>query len=278
MNPTKKELQYMMVAEPGDIPSTKQVAEILAALIKQVREALKLTQDEIKKNYISVAEDAGKVIMSNVTQDIKVLEESLRESILKLEGVLLDNSKLKTNEWYKALSNAVYTLEKQIEDIVPFSPKQLEAEWTLIVHEINAKIDAIKPFVLIPTEVRDSLETLKEEERLDASAIKGLEKYVREIVAAIKSTKTNNGGAGLVGARELVRAFDLSSYLNGVTKTFSLPAVWRIISVQASSFPGVLRETVDYTWTPQSITFTSEIDAAGTLAIGQTVIILYMSA
>ena len=72
-----------------------------------------------------------------------------------------------------------------------------------------------------------------------------------------------------------ILAHDLSASLNGVLKTFTLPSNARVLLVITSSFPTILRPTVDYTTTASSITFTSEIDAGSTLATGQTIMILY---
>lgn len=73
-----------------------------------------------------------------------------------------------------------------------------------------------------------------------------------------------------------VKAYDISSSLNGVLKTFSIPSNTRILSVTSSSFPTTFRPTVDYTSTGSTITFTSEVDAGTTLASGQTLIIVYV--
>lgn len=121
---------------------------------------------------------------------------------------------------------------------------------------------------LAPQEVRDLLELLQDDERLSISAIKDL----REELDALKKQKSTVSGGGIVG-RDIFKDYDLSPYLDGVTKTFSIPAVWNIISVHTSSFPNALRKNIDFTYTPQSITFTDEIDAATTLATGQTVVL-----
>lgn len=100
---------------------------------------------------------------------------------------------------------------------------------------------------------------------------------LEEEVKRLKKQKTVvSGGGGIVG-RDIVKNYDLSPYLDGATKTFNIPAVWSIISVACSSFPNILRPTIDYTYTPQTITFTSEIDETTTLAAGQTVIITLVS-
>ena len=126
------------------------------------------------------------------------------------------------------------------------------------------------------TKYRDALELLQGDERLDIKAIKGFEDEFIRIEKMIKELPTVFVGGSSSGGR-IVKSYDLSSQLNGVTKTFSLPAFWRIISVHSSSFPNAFRETVDYTYDASvySITFTSEITADTTLATGQTITIIY---
>ena len=84
---------------------------------------------------------------------------------------------------------------------------------------------------------------------------------------------TGSGGAELGGH---IRYYDLSSELDGSTKTFSLPAFARVVDVKLSSIP-VLRLTTDYTINGSTfeITFTSEVKASTNLASGQSCWILY---
>lgn len=126
------------------------------------------------------------------------------------------------------------------------------------------------------TAVRDALELLQDEERLDASAIKGLEKLIKK--HAVGDTVYLGGGSGgSSGGGRIVKVYDLSASLNGVTKTFALPAFWRVLTVDVSSSPHVLRPTVDFTTdaSAMTITFTSQINAGSTLATGQTCLVTY---
>ena len=132
-----------------------------------------------------------------------------------------------------------------------------------------AKLDAL----IIGENVRNSLEALPEGEKLAIEAIEGLRKELNELKKA-RGGATNGGG--IVG-RDIVKDYDLSSQLDGVTKTFNIPAVWNIISVHCSSFPHALRKNIDFTYTPQTITFTDQIDASTTLASGQTVVLTIVS-
>src|SRR3990167_6678899 len=117
-----------------------------------------------------------------------------------------------------------------------------------------------------PAEIRDKLETLKDDERLSIKAIKGL----KEALELLKKMKTMYVGGGT--ANKLV-AIDFSSSLNGALTTFSFRSVYKVIDVKLSSKP-VLRLTTDYTWNQTSVTFTSEINAATDLATGQSLIVI----
>lgn len=121
---------------------------------------------------------------------------------------------------------------------------------------------------------RDGLELLPEGSKLSIDAIEGLE----ELLINIKKTRGAVTMGGAVAARDFIKTIDLSAQLDGVTATFNLPAVYNIVSVATSSFPNILRPVIDYTWTTTSITFTSQIDPASTLAAGQTVIITVVNA
>lgn len=120
-------------------------------------------------------------------------------------------------------------------------------------------------------DIRNKLELLEGDERLSIEAIRDLREELDKLDKRIKST----GGTVIAHARGAVKAYDLSSQLDGSTKTFNMPTMWRVISVHLSSTPNVLRPTVDYTWTPNTVTFTDQIDAPSSLEAGQTCIIVY---
>jgi len=128
-------------------------------------------------------------------------------------------------------------------------------------HEIPPPFD--------PTALEFSIEKIVESLNL-------LQKEVEELKKR-KSGVSRRGMFGL-GVRELVQDIDISPQLNGVTKTFNIPAIYKIITVDLSSFPNALRKNIDYTYTGTTITFTDEIDAASSLAAGQTAILTVINA
>jgi len=80
------------------------------------------------------------------------------------------------------------------------------------------------------------------------------------------------------GTGNATKYYDLSSELNGVLTSFTIPANLRVIDVRSSSSPFAFRQTTDYTYTSTSLTFTSQVEVASTLAAGQTLYIIYVEA
>jgi hypothetical protein len=102
-----------------------------------------------------------------------------------------------------------------------------------------------------------------------SSSRKTLDKKIKELTELVM---LNYGGHG--GSR--ISAYDLSSSLNGVTKTFTIPNHSKIVQVTSSSTPFVFRPTVDFTDTATTIVFDVGVDAPSMLSNGQSIIILYL--
>lgn len=148
---------------------------------------------------------------------------------------------------------------------------------------VTPNLEDMVPFVLakLPKvddmtadKIARSLETLKGNDRLDKSAIKGLDELVANLTRMInEKTRPDRGGGG---GGDSVQYVDLSAQLNGVLKTFTIPAHRKIVSISADSAPfNAFRPTTDFTHTRTSITFTSQIDETVTLATGHSLIITY---
>lgn len=102
---------------------------------------------------------------------------------------------------------------------------------------------------------------------------KGKVEGIEELEGMVRTAEANTRSWSNSGS--FMYAQDLSSLLDGNTKTFNLIPNAHVVLVVSSSFPNVFRPTVDYTTSASTITFTSEISATTTLATGQTVIVLY---
>ncbi len=123
-------------------------------------------------------------------------------------------------------------------------------------------------------EIIEKVNKDKSKEVIKKEKVEGI-KDIEEDIKTLRTDTQNNSSFFTKFAGDTVRLYDLSSLLNGVTKTFTLPAGGQVLLVTGSSTPWFFRPTVDYTTTASSITFTSQIDETQTLATGQSVGILY---
>jgi len=138
-------------------------------------------------------------------------------------------------------------------------------------------LEAVRPLIPTTSTLKKDIAKMGKlirkilKKKLRISDIKGL----KEALKKQGGVHSLSGGSGGIGGS--VRYYDISASLNGATKTFSLPAFARVLSVQSSSFPNAFRETTDYTTDGSAftITFTAQITAGTTLNTGQTITILY---
>lgn len=228
--------------------------------LREITETLKALETRLSQ---SIAQN--KAISAEEAQSIRTLVEEIKSELSEaLNG--------ERGERATSLQSAIAQLKSEVNAVRAEIPEL--PDYSDIFEGLDGKLTKLETLV-IGENVRNSLEALPEGEKLAIEAIEGLRKELDEL----KKVRTNglSGGGGIVG-RDIVTKYDLSPYLDGVTKTFNIPGTWAIISVSTSSFPGVLRPTIDYTNTDSTITFTSQIEASTTLAAGQTVILILVSA
>lgn len=239
---------------------TKQIIDIEKSMIIRVDRKAEITVRELDK-----LQRETKSFIENAKKDNDSSLSAIKRRALEQVQALFAKSGLK-DRFIELEGRVDKTLEAKIKEINTVLSR-LNDEKSLDREQIKKEIIELIPNRETAEDIRDKLELLEGEERLNISAINGLE----EILDELKRRPAGING-GIVG-RDIVDHIDISDDLDGSTKTFNIAAIWNIISVHTSSFPHALRPTIDYTWTPTSITFTDEIDAASTLASGQTVIL-----
>lgn len=120
-----------------------------------------------------------------------------------------------------------------------------------------------------PEQIREKLESLKDDERLDKSAIKGLEEEIKKLQLIIESLPRGGGGRGKI---PIVKVENLTSQVNGVLKTFALPRdTVRVLGVFGTQFPVIFDPSVDFTLTGNNLVLGASVSAPET---GQTLFAL----
>jgi hypothetical protein len=238
--------------------------------LQKLEELIKLIDSGVSK------EDFTKSF-ENVIALVLKIEKRNSEAVAKLEETYQNLLNKNQSDHFTTLSD----LKKQVDRVF------VENRLTEIVKELRDKLDARIALIKdgkdgrdgasikgdkgergssgspdTPGQVRDKLETLQGDDRLDKSAIKGLEELLN------KKTVVMGGGG-----RNRVFLYDATSQTNGDLKTFSIPLNFGVIGVWSSSFPNALRPIVDYTEGNKTITLTSQLSAPKR---GTTLIIQYI--
>lgn len=239
---------------------TKQVAEMIKSVLDAMKEAHRMLYKEIETESKDSKEKT-----KEVKEELKASEKNLKGMLSELK--IGSSSELK--DLSKRLVQEVKDIYKTIDNIPQFDSSEIETRFAIATGELSKKLSAIKQ--LSAEEIRNSLESLSGDDRLDKKAIKGIEELEDEI-RRVKGMKGGVSGGGK--SRDTVRYYDGFS-LDGSTKVFTIPAVWKVLAVFSSSFPFIFKATTDYTWTSTQLTFTSAVDATTTLDSTQTLVMLY---
>lgn len=273
LSPANLDRVQKLLDVANDSVTKQEFLDSFRAMVSQILDIEKQLVAKMNKNSQDSLNDL-KRLRSEFEQSISAFKE---DSHLTIGGV--KRRAVETLEKVVAKQNLKGTLKK-MEDKLESKLDKDESKFFMTgedtEREIQRVVGDLKSTIPEPTEPDTGLEVISkinatddDQEQIRAERVEGLE---ARLDALDKRTSSFTGGGGAT-SRDIIQDVDLSSQLDGSTKTFNLPAVWNVISVHTSSFPNALRKTIDFTYTSQTITFTDEVDAATTLAAGQTVVL-----
>jgi len=271
-------LQRLLSLLEPDTLTKEQFTENFKRVLKFLSDLKAKNQGEFTNLHSSISNLSNKLKEENTFRgtELKTLIKTEIEKLTPKEiALVVENYK----SIIKSYENKLLEIDDKV-NLLKDGNDGKDADEELITKNIIKKVQDLivgKTIQHIPQAgkyLKKGLESLKGKNKLKISAIKGLRE---ELNKRGKTIYTGSGGGSGGGH---VKAYDLSASLDGSTKTFTLPAFWRIISIQSSSFPNAFRLTTDYTVDASAftITFTSEITAGTTLATGQTITIIYAEA
>lgn len=171
-------------------PSRKEVASLISDVIRAVKEAQKALRSEMASNS-KECKDMCDESCAKLETAVYDLKSFIKESLSKSEKETQDKA-------YKQLNAAVYNLEQQIKNIEVYDDSLLETKWATVVEDLRQRIENVKPYIMSATEVRDSLESLREDDRLDISAVKGFDKLIADLKGSGKNVRLVGGTNGIM--------------------------------------------------------------------------------
>lgn len=251
-----------------DVPSTREVAELVAQIIAVVKESKRLLEQQAEQNkqdlsnlvnsaYRITVEELN-ALVSKAERDFGIKADKLtRESIKEIK----DKSKTELDELTTNLFLELKKVANKIPDLAPLYGK---------IEELAKKIVPQKE--VLGEEIVDKINKLpiEPEFQIEKEHIKGLVEELSRIASLPRG-----GGA----SRRVFIPYrdDFSSLTDGSTKTFYLsraPLSEATIMVYGTDFPVILRPTIDFTVANKALTLTTAVPAPNS---GATLIVTYFA-
>ena len=236
-----------------DVPTNKDVAEVIEAVLKVIREV---------KEKLEIQITGGDQTLLNQTERLSVFLDEAKSDLEKKINKLSQDT----------LADKVFltkNLEAKLEEVKDLIPS---ISYTEIYGKIKEVEDKIVPSEEIKTEeLRDKLEILEGDERLAIDAIRGL----KEELERIAGTARTRGVFSSIRRVYQPYVDDFSAQTDGSTKIFYLsraPLKSDTVLVWGSDFPIILRPTTDFTIAGKTLTLTTAVPAPSS---GATLLVRY---
>ena len=220
-----------------------------------------LTKEDFVKAFENVVNVVLKIEKRN-SEAIDLLEKTYSNLLEKIKNDHTSNLSDLKKEITAEYKSKINLLDGKIATIKDGK----DADETQIVKNVisQIKLPEQKETILDNAEqIRDKLESLKSDERLDKNAIKGLDDLLKSGYMIEKPIFSFGGRRGSV-----LRKYSLTSQCNGVTKAFTLPIDTRdVLGVFGTQFPIQYDPSGDWTFEGRTLTLGASVGAPET---GQT--------
>jgi len=247
--------QLFELKDQGEsVPTTKEVAELVATIISAVKQAQDALQSLVDNQSTAMTEQQQSA-MASIELKARQLEQAFTEykdEMTKSMGTLQGLVKTSIEEVRGEIPEL--PPEVDLSDIYN-SFKELEAKIPKIPEEMKAEI------------IRNKLESLEGDERLDKSAIKGLEEIVSRLEKGIASRPSS------LGMRKvpIIKRIDLTSQVDGVVTSFTLPRdTVEVLGLWSTQFP-ITFNSSDWSLSGNTLTINSSIPV---IQSGQTLMVI----
>ncbi len=239
--------QKYLAKENGDYllkDELKGVIKLFTSLLKEIKihaeNVSNSTQDRVYK------------ALTLVEKEVDVLKDDLNEN--------KDISDQRYVNFYKDIKSQIEDLRASIPTVTDFNP--IEEKIATSIRELEARIPQL-PEELKAEAIRDKLESLEGEDRLDKSAIKGLDEELQRI----ESIRTSSQPVGVSDMR-IARAFKHIAHteepvgdIDGVNTTYTVSKeIWWIAGFTINGEQ--IAELPNFTYSGKTITFSSALPAA----------------
>ena len=237
----------------------EQITALEKALIAKIDTKQQQSDTEIADGLASL--EPLKQQFRQAIQEAKEANETTFASVRQraFESINSLFAKMRLNEKFNSMMD---------EMMAEHQKKMVEMDSKVATIPSKEDFQAMIPEEITPVQTRYKLESLKGDERLDISAIKGIDKMEESIRASIPSRVQTPAKA------YKIHLADVSSQCDGANKTFYTGGThFGIVSVCGTQFPLIYRPLIDYTETATGFALTAAVSAPDT---GQTLVAQFL--
>lgn len=202
MSEKLQKLEEILKIVNRDVPSTKEVADLILRIVTAVKEAKKFLETQAIEHKEEL-ENTINHSLEGIINGVESFEKEINSTLKK--------DRTKTDNDIARLEN---DLKKSLESLKSLIPENVD------LTDIESRLHGLETKEVSPEATRDALELLKEDERLDKSAIKGLDVEISRLDKKIDDKPTGSGGGG---ARKIEQLLDvhLDGLANGETLSWN---------------------------------------------------------
>ena len=227
----------------GDVPTSKEVADVFAMLMEAMKKLHEAHTEQMEEMEREMSE-SEKEMLSKMDEQMSKMEK-MCEEMMKAHG--LEHEEMRRN------------IMAEIRGVMEMMPDLSVLEGK--VSDIEKKIPKI-PEELSPEIIRNKLETLEGDDRLDKKAVKGLDEAFKDIERKIPSRTIGGGARGIQlytngTKRGMAQMVNIIPGI-GVSLTYDYASGRNDITINASASTSVLTATGTIDDSNMTFTFTSE--------------------
>lgn len=291
--PQKKEIEsntILSLIRQLKKENEKQLNEAIVELKSEIKEEIRKTKDDVTMDgFFSDLEPEKNIAKKTVKEEIRSFKEEVTEKIKSVLRQLKENNdslvvstkksvdigtaalNKATGESLKSLRKEAANVEKQSREVIStFSnlskeiekkrgPKGDKGDKGDVGIALDGS-DGRDGSPDLPIDIKNKLEKLKGEKRLDKSAIKGLEELFNDFKRAINNLTTKKGGGGGGMGQPQHETFAISAGTISVTTSFNIAAGGNAI-FKAAYEGAELHKDTHFTVSGKVITFDSDVQA-----------------
>lgn len=265
-----KGLRRLVNALSGDNLTAEEFTKAFEAMLTHIK--------KVEEALIQRIETMNAEQMRKAASQVSALKDDVEQSLSKVKAAsesTLQNLKQRALESVSSLFARMNLNDKMDEMMREHAQKMQEMDTRVdeVMKMVDAKMAGIPLDIQdTPQEERDRLESLKGNERLDITAIKGVDEMKTELKKEF-TDKLSTIPRGNMGMRKvpIVRRVNLTSQVDGSTRAFTVPLdTVAILGLFGTQFP-ITFDTADWTFAGRTITLATAI---ATPTSGQTLFAL----